>query len=164
MARYLRWLAREVDLRIGKWIDVFLNWSLRGLRISSCFCKTAVLMMEMVSCAARWLPDISAWSWLTAPLRDTSLYSLYMLWFPVLDWYLRTMPNVLTWLGLLSKISLTVKICPWALLVLSWRLRWYQNLVLAITLLAANRRIAYTLGLGSCSVGFFRPKTRYCRI
>ena len=164
MARYLLWLALEVDLRIGKWSFVFLNWTLRGLRISSSFWRTAVLMIEIVSWEARWLPDISACSWLTAPLRDTSLYSLYMLWFPVRDWYLRTMPNVLTWLGLLSKISLTVKIWPWALLVLSWRLRWYQNLVLAITLLAANRRMAYTLGLGSASVGFFRPKTRYCRI
>jgi hypothetical protein len=104
--------------------------------------RTAVLMMEMVSGEARWFPAISAWSWLTAPFNEISRYSLYMLWFPVLDSYLSTIPKVLTWEGLPSKISLTAKIWPWADLVLSWRRKWYQNLDFAITLLRAKRRMA----------------------
>jgi hypothetical protein len=104
--------------------------------------KIAVLIMEMVSWEALWFPLISIWSWLTAPLSEMSLNYLYMLWMLVLDWYLRTMPKVLTWLGLLSKISLTDKICPWALLVLSCLLKWYQNLDLAMTLFLANNLIA----------------------
>jgi len=161
---YLLWLARTVALKMGNLTLLFLNWWDLGLLISLFLFKTAVLMIETVSCEALWLPDISAWSWLTAPLRETSLYYLYMLWFPVLDSYLRTIPKVLTWFGLLSKISLTAKIWPWALLVLSCLLRWYQNLDLAVTLFLANNLIAYTLGLASPSVGNFRPKTRYCLI
>ena len=161
---YLLWLALVVVRRMGNLMLLPLNWRDLGLLISFFLFRTAVLMMEIVSGDALWLPAISAWSWLTAPLSETSLYSLYMLWFPVLDWYLKTMPKVLTWLGLLSKISLTCRIWPWALLVLSWLRKWYQNFDLAITLFLANRRMAKTLGLGSWSVGSLRPRTRYCLI
>jgi len=164
-----RWITKEMKadtlyMRMGNLTLVSLNWTDLGLLISSFLLRTTVLMIEIVSGEALWFPAISACNWLTAPLRETSLYSLYMLWLLVLDWYLRTIPNVLTWLGFLSKISLIVRICPWALLVLSCLLKWYQNLVLATTLLRAKSLIANTLGLGSFSVGSLRPKTRYCLI
>ncbi len=109
---YLLWLARWAVLRMGNLSLLSLNWMLLGLLISSFLLRTAVLMMEMVSGEARWFPAISACSWLTAPFKETSLYSLYMLWFPVLDSYLSTIPKVLTCPGLRSKISLTARICP----------------------------------------------------
>jgi len=161
---YLLWLALVAVRRIGNLTLLSLYWTLLGLLISSFLLRTAVLMIEMVSGEARWFPAISECSWLMAPLRETSLYSLYMLWLPVLDSYLRTIPKVLMWFGFLSKISFTDRIWPWALLVLSWRLRWYQNLDLAITLFLAKRRMAKTLGLAYCSVGNLRPRTRYCLI
>ena len=139
---YLLLLALDTDLRTGNLSLLFLNKLDLGLLTSSFLLRTAVLMIEMVSWEALWFPLISMWSWLTAPLSEMSLNYLYMLWMPVLDWYLRTMPKVLTWLGLLSKISLTDKICPWALLVLSCLLKWYQNLDLAMTLFLANNLIA----------------------
>ena len=160
---YLLLLALVVVRRMGN-LTFPRYWRLLGLLISFLLLRMAVLIIEMVSGEALWLPAISAWSWLTAPLSETSLYSLYMLWFPVLDWYLKTMPKVLTWLGLLSKISLTDKICPWADLVLSWLRKWYQNLDLAMTLFLAKRLMAKTFGLGSCSVASLRPRTRYCLI
>ena len=161
---YLFWLALGELLIIGNRIALSLyKWDF-GLLMSSLLLRTAVLMIEMVSLEALWLPAISMWSWLTAPFKEMSLYSLYILWIPVLDWYLRTIPKVFTWLGLLSKIWLTESIWPWALLVLSCLRRWYQNFDLATTSLGAKSLIAYTLGLGSCSVGNFLPITKYCLI
>jgi hypothetical protein len=64
------------------------------------------------------------------------------LWLLVLDWYLKTIPKVLMLFGLFSKIWLTDKICPWALLVLSCLLKWYQNLDLATTLFLAKSLMA----------------------
>ena len=61
MERYFLWLALEVARRIGN-LTAPLNWLDLGLLISSFFLRTAVLMMEMVSDEALWLPDISAWS------------------------------------------------------------------------------------------------------
>jgi hypothetical protein len=135
---YLVWLALLGALRIGNLMPFSLNkWDL-GLRISSFVFRTTVLMIEIVSGEALWLPAISWCNWLTAPLRDKSLYSLYMLWTPVRDWYLRTIPKVLTLFGLRSKISLTERIWPCALLVLRSLLKWYQNLDLAMTLFLAK--------------------------
>ena len=101
---YLFWLALGVLLTMGNLKLFSLNKCDLGLRISSLLFKTAVLIMEMVSLEALWLPAISICNWLTAPLSVISLYSLYILWIPVLDWYLRTIPKVFTWLGLRSKI------------------------------------------------------------
>ena len=135
---YLLWLALPTFLKIGNLRPFSLNkWDL-GLLISSFPFKTTVLMIEMVSGEALWLPAISWCNWLTAPLRVVSLYYLYMLWTPVLDWYFKTIPKVLMWPGLLSKISFTERTWPWALLVLRSLLKWYQNLDLAMTLFLAN--------------------------
>jgi len=161
---YLFWLALLAALRIGNLRPFSLNKCDLGLLISSFPLRTTVLMMEMVSGDALWLPAISWCNWLTAPFNVVSLYYLYMLCIPVLDWYFKTMPKVLMWFGLLSKSSFTERICPWALLVLSNLLKWYQNLDLAMTLFLAKSLKAYTLGLGSCSVGNFLPMTRYCLI
>ena len=164
MVLYLFWLALLAALRIGNLSPFSLNkWDL-GLLISSFPFNTTVLIIEIVSGEALWLPAISWCNWLTAPFRLVSLYYLYMLWTPVLDWYFKTIPKVLIWFGLFSKISLTERIWPWALLVLSNLLKWYQNLDLAMTLFLAKSLKAYTLGLGSCSVGNFLPITRYCLI
>lgn len=96
MARYLLWLALGTVRTMGNWMLFCLKrWDL-GLRMSSFFWSTAVLMIEMVSREALWLPAISMCSWLTAPFSDTSRYYLYMLWMPVRDWYLSTIPKVLT--------------------------------------------------------------------
>lgn len=161
---YLLLLALAAVLKIGNFNPLSLNKCDFGLLISSFVFKTTVLMIEMVSGEALWFPLISIWSWLTAPFKETSLYYLYMLWIPVLDWYLRTIPKVLTLFGLFSKISLTERIWPWALLVFNCLLRWYQNLDLATTLFLAKSLMAYTLGLRSCSVGNFLPMTRNCLI
>ena len=39
-----------------------------------------------------------------APLRVVSLYSLYMLWYPVRDWYRTHTPKFFTVVGFFSKI------------------------------------------------------------
>ena len=135
---YLLWLALWVALRMGNLRPFSLKRCDLGLLISSLLFKTTVLMMEMVSGEALWLPAISWCNWLTAPFNVVSLYYLYMLWTPVRDWYFKTIPNVLTWPGLLSKISFTERIWPWALFVLSSLLKWYQNLDLAMTLFLAK--------------------------
>jgi hypothetical protein len=46
---YLFWLARWTVLRMGNLSLLSLNWLLLGRLISSFLCKTAVLMIEMVS-------------------------------------------------------------------------------------------------------------------
>ncbi len=161
---YLLWLALDTLLKTGNRSLLFLNKLDFGRLTSSFLFSTAVLIIEMVSWEARWFPLIYMCNWLTAPLSEMSLNYLYMLWIPVLDWYLRTMPKVLTWLGLLSKISLTDKICPCALFVLSCLLKWYQNFDFAMTLFLAKSLMAYTFGLSSCSVGNLRPITKYCLI
>ena len=139
---YLLLLARETLLMMGNLVEFDLNkWDLDLLILSFSF-KTAVLIMEMVSSEARWFPAISICIWLTAPFRETSRYYLYILWIPVLDWYLKIKPKVLTWLGLLSWISFTDRICPWALFVFSCLLKWYQNLDFAITSFLANSLMA----------------------
>ncbi len=135
---YLLWEALLAALRIGNFRAFSLKRCDLGLLISSFEFSTTVLMIEIVSGDALWLPAISWCNWLTAPFNDTSLYYLYMLWTPVLDWYFKTIPKVLTWFGLLSNISFTERIWPWALLVLSNLLKWYQNLDLATTLFLAN--------------------------
>ena len=161
---YLLWLALLAALRIGNLRPFSLNKCDLGLLISSFELRTTVLMIEMVSGEALWLPAISWCNWLTAPFKVVSLNYLYMLWTPVLDWYFKTIPKVLTWFGLLSKISLTERIWPWALLVLRSLLKWYQNFDFAITLFLAKSLKAYTFGFGSCSVGNFLPMTRNCLI
>ena len=99
---YLLWLALWVALRMGNLRLFSLNKCDLGLLISSLVFNTTVLKMEMVSLEALWLPAISWCNWLTAPFNVVSLYYLYMLWIPVLDWYFKTIPKVLTWPGLLS--------------------------------------------------------------
>ena len=135
---YLLWLALPAALRMGNLSPFSLNRCDLGLLISSFPFKTTVLIIEIVSGDALWLPAISWCNWLTAPFKVVSLYYLYMLWTPVLDWYFKTIPKVLIWPGLLSKISFTERIWPWADLVLRSLLKWYQNLDLAITLFLAK--------------------------
>lgn len=99
---YLLLLALDTDLIMGNFKPLFLNRWLFALLILSFSFKTAVLIIDIVSCEALWFPAISMCSWLTAPFNETSRYYLYMLWILVLDWYLNTIPKVLTWLGLRS--------------------------------------------------------------
>ena len=61
----------------------------------------------------------------TAPFRVTSLYSLYMLWYPVRDWKRTQMPKFLMVVGCFSKISLTDRIWPLAFFTLRSFLRKY---------------------------------------
>lgn len=62
MRLYLLWLARCTARRTGNLSLLSLNIRERGLLISSFLFSTAVLIIEIVSGEARWLPAISACS------------------------------------------------------------------------------------------------------
>ena len=101
----LSFLVGGLTLRNTNGNLILLLWNCLVLSLLQSLAGTvAVLMIWMQGNLTRCLDAISVYICSTAPFKVVSRYSLYMLWYPVLLWYLNQIPKFLMVVGFFSKI------------------------------------------------------------